>query len=53
MADRFISVDDHVQEPPDLWTARLPKGQWGDRIPHVEPGADGSEQWPRWNERAT
>jgi uncharacterized protein len=32
----FISVDDHVQEPPDLWTKRLSKQRWGDRIPHVE-----------------
>jgi predicted TIM-barrel fold metal-dependent hydrolase len=39
----LISVDDHVQEPPDLWTSRL--FGWGDRAPHVERGADGSEHW--------
>jgi predicted TIM-barrel fold metal-dependent hydrolase len=44
MVDRFISVDDHVQEPPDLWTSRLSKTQWGERIPHLEAG-NGREQW--------
>jgi predicted TIM-barrel fold metal-dependent hydrolase len=41
----FISVDDHVQEHPDVWTQRLSKSKWGDRIPHVERQADGSEHW--------
>ena len=41
----FISVDDHVQEHPEVWTQRLSKAQWGDRIPHVERQADGSEHW--------
>ena len=41
----LISVDDHVQEPSDLWTRRLPKGRWGDRIPHVERSADGTDRW--------
>jgi predicted TIM-barrel fold metal-dependent hydrolase len=31
----IISVDDHVMEPPDLWTARLPS-KFGSRIPHLE-----------------
>jgi predicted TIM-barrel fold metal-dependent hydrolase len=31
---RVISVDDHVVEPPDLWTSRLPK-QYVDRGPRV------------------
>jgi predicted TIM-barrel fold metal-dependent hydrolase len=31
---RIISVDDHVVEPPDLWTSRLPS-KYGDRIPHL------------------
>jgi predicted TIM-barrel fold metal-dependent hydrolase len=42
---RLISVDDHVLEPPDLWTRRLDRARWGDRIPHIERGRDGSEQW--------
>jgi predicted TIM-barrel fold metal-dependent hydrolase len=45
VAERFISVDDHVQEPPDLWTSRLSGNQWGDRVPHLERRADGGEQW--------
>ncbi len=32
---RIISVDDHVVEPPDLWTERLP-ARFRDRAPHVE-----------------
>ena len=31
---KIISVDDHVVEPPDLWTSRLPRSLH-DRIPHV------------------
>jgi predicted TIM-barrel fold metal-dependent hydrolase len=42
---RFASVDDHVQEPPDLWTRRLSEGKWGTRIPHLEGQPDGSERW--------
>src|ERR1051326_2809476 len=40
----FISVDDHVQEPPDLWSKRLSKSRWGERIPHIE-SANGAEHW--------
>ena len=41
----FISVDDHVQEHPEVWTKRLSKNKWGDRIPRVERQADGAERW--------
>ena len=41
----FISVDDHVLEPPDLWTSRLSKDKWGDRIPHIEKTKNNGEQW--------
>ena len=41
----LISVDDHIQEPPDLWTQRLSKKRWGDRIPHMERAGDGTERW--------
>lgn len=34
MIPRIISVDDHVVEPPDLWTSRVP-ATYGDRVPHV------------------
>ena len=32
---RIISVDDHVVEPPDLWTSQLP-AKYHDRCPRVE-----------------
>ncbi len=32
---RIISVDDHVVEPPDLWTSRLAQ-KWQDRCPRIE-----------------
>jgi predicted TIM-barrel fold metal-dependent hydrolase len=41
----LISVDDHVQEPPDLWTQRLSASKWGDRRPHVATRDDGTEYW--------
>jgi predicted TIM-barrel fold metal-dependent hydrolase len=41
----LISVDDHVQEPPDLWTQRLSRSKWGDRIPHVAQRENGTEYW--------
>lgn len=41
----FISADDHVQEHPEVWTSRMSKQKWGERIPHVEKQADGSESW--------
>jgi predicted TIM-barrel fold metal-dependent hydrolase len=45
MAVRFISADDHVIEHPEVWTRRLSKTKWGDRIPHLERQADGSDCW--------
>ena len=41
----FISVDEHVQEPPGVWTRRLSSSKWGNRIPHVEQKSDGTERW--------
>lgn len=41
----FISVDDHVSEHPEVWTQRLSRAKWGDRIPHLERQADGTEHW--------
>ena len=41
----FISADDHVQEHPEVWTKRMSKAKWGDRIPHIERQSDGSERW--------
>lgn len=42
---RLISVDDHVQEHPRVWTDRLSRTKWGDRIPRVEQTLDGREHW--------
>ena len=41
----LISVDDHVQEPPELWTRRLSKTRWGNRLPHLENQSDGTQRW--------
>ena len=41
----LISVDDHVQETPYLWTERLAKTKWRDRVPHIEQIKDGAERW--------
>lgn len=41
----FVSADDHVQEHPEVWTSRLSKQKWGDRIPHLETLHDGSQRW--------
>jgi uncharacterized protein len=32
---QLISADSHINEPPDLWTSRLPR-KWGDRTPRIE-----------------
>jgi predicted TIM-barrel fold metal-dependent hydrolase len=41
----LISADDHVQEHPEVWTERLSREKWRDRIPHVARMADGSDAW--------
>ena len=41
--DWLISVDDHILEPPDLWTSRLPAADH-ERAPHMEV-VDGVEYW--------
>ena len=41
----LISVDDHVQEPPELWTRRLSNTRWADRVPHLETQPDGTQYW--------
>jgi predicted TIM-barrel fold metal-dependent hydrolase len=40
----FISVDDHVQEVPNLWVDRVEK-KFRDRAPRLTIAKDGSEQW--------
>ncbi|MBM3924636.1 MAG: amidohydrolase [SAR202 cluster bacterium] len=39
-----ISSDSHVVEPPNLWTERMDKKTWGDRIPHLQIG-DKVDRW--------
>ena len=41
----FISVNDHVQETPDVWTSRMSKSKWGDRIPQLIRNSSGVDQW--------
>ncbi len=41
----LISVDDHVVEHPEVWTQRMSRTRWGDRIPHMETQSDGAEHW--------
>src|SRR5262245_838090 len=41
----FISTDDHVLESPAVWTARLSKAKFGERIPHIERSPDGRDAW--------
>lgn len=40
-----VSADDHVQEHPEVWTSRMSRAKWGDRIPHLAHMNDGSEEW--------
>lgn len=40
----FVSVDDHVQETPDLWKSRMSK-KWGDRVPQLISSSKGPARW--------
>ena len=42
---RFISTVDHVVEHPEVWTQRLSKSKWGDRIPHMESSSQDYDTW--------
>lgn len=44
-AQRLISTVDHVVESPEVWTARLSKSRWGDRIPHIEYSSQEGDAW--------
>jgi predicted TIM-barrel fold metal-dependent hydrolase len=41
---KLISVDDHIVEPPDLWTSRLP-GKYQDAVPKVIELPTGRQAW--------
>ena len=40
----FISIDDHVQETPNLWVERVEK-KFCDRAPRLVTAKDGGQQW--------
>jgi predicted TIM-barrel fold metal-dependent hydrolase len=40
----FVSVDDHVVEPPDVFDGRLPQ-KYADRAPRVERTESGNDVW--------
>jgi predicted TIM-barrel fold metal-dependent hydrolase len=42
---RFISTVDHVVEHPEVWTQRLSKSKWGDRIPRIKHSSDEGDAW--------
>ena len=44
MNELFIDADTHLTEPPDVWTARLPK-KLLDRAPHVVRDDEGRDLW--------
>jgi predicted TIM-barrel fold metal-dependent hydrolase len=46
---QLISVDDHVIEPPNVWTDRL-STKWGDAAPHIVEVGDGMLDW-QYNDR--
>ena len=41
----LISADEHVVEHPRVWTERMSKSRWGNRMPHTEENSDGTEHW--------
>ena len=43
--NKFISVDEHVQEHPEVWTKRLSRAKWGERIPPLAKNSNGKERW--------
>lgn len=44
VTSRIISAVDYVVEPPQVWTQRLSKAKFGERIPHLER-SHGSDSW--------
>ena len=51
MKYRVVSTDDHLQEAPHTWTARMSKKKWGDKIPQVKEVGDGTEAWYIYGEK--
>ncbi len=40
----LVSIDDHVIEPPDMFTGHVPQ-RWADQAPKVERSAEGIDRW--------
>jgi predicted TIM-barrel fold metal-dependent hydrolase len=40
----LVSIDDHVIEPPDMFTGHVPQ-RWADQAPRVERSAEGIDRW--------
>jgi predicted TIM-barrel fold metal-dependent hydrolase len=45
MTVQIISTVDHVVEHPEVWTRRLSKSKWGNRIPDVERSSHEGDFW--------
>ncbi len=45
MKYKVISTDDHLQEAPHTWTARMSAKKWGDKIPQLQRRPDGTDCW--------
>jgi uncharacterized protein len=45
MTVQIISTVDHVVEHPEVWTRRLSKSRWGDRIPRIENSSPDGDNW--------
>lgn len=48
----LVSVDDHVVEPADIWTRRVPT-RYRDQVPRLVMQDDGTESWEYLGEFAT
>ncbi len=45
VTNHIISAVDHVVEHPQVWTQRLSKAKFADRIPHLENAQEGNDYW--------
>ena len=44
-----ISTDDHLQESSTVWTDRMSKSKWGDKVPQIREVEGGNERWHIWD----
>jgi uncharacterized protein len=45
VTNHIISAVDHVVEHPQVWTQRLSKAKFADRVPHLDHTQDGNDYW--------